>query len=60
MTNEPTDEGAVGKSPIDSGSSMPRPSTPPTKAEAFEQFKKERGSEINKILLLNKGEDAMC
>ena len=35
--------------------SEPRPSTPPPKEEAFEQFKRERGCEINKILLLNKG-----
>ena len=34
----------------------PRPSTPPPKEEAFETFKSERGCEINKILLLNKGE----
>ncbi len=34
-----------------------RPSTPPPRAEAFEQFKREKGSEINKILLLNKGKD---
>ena len=33
----------------------PRPSTPPTRPEAFEDFKKGRGSEINKILLTNKG-----
>ena len=39
-----------------SSMSEPRPSTPPPKDEAFEQFKRERGSEINKILLLNKGE----
>ena len=38
------------------GRGGPRPSTPPPKEEAFEQFKKERGSEINKILLSNKGQ----
>ena len=38
------------------GGGGPRPSTPPPKEEAFEQFKKERGSEINKILLSNKGQ----
>eukprot|EP00731_Ephydatia_muelleri_P007468 Em0003g1716a len=32
----------------------PRPSTPPTRSDAFEDFKKGRGSEINKILLTNK------
>lgn len=31
-----------------------RPSTPPPKAIAFEEFKRERGSEINRILLENK------
>ena len=31
------------------------PSTPPPKPEAFEDFKKERGREINQILLQNKG-----
>ena len=38
------------------GRGWPRPYTPPPKEEAFEQFKKERGSEINKILLSNKGQ----
>ena len=38
-----------------SGGAEPRPSTPPPREEAFEQFKRERGCEINKILLLNKG-----
>lgn len=32
-----------------------RPQTPPTRSEAFEDFKKGRGCEINKILLTNKG-----
>ena len=40
----------------DSGRGEPRPSTPPPKEDAFEQFKRERGSEINKILLSNKGQ----
>ena len=40
----------------DGGRGQPRPSTPPPKEEAFEQFKRERGSEINKILLSNKGQ----
>lgn len=43
------------KSPMESVPGT-RPSTPPPRSEAFEQFKQERGSEINKILLLNKGE----
>ncbi|KAK2499611.1 hypothetical protein MC885_004708 [Smutsia gigantea] len=32
----------------------PRPSTPPSKSVAFEDFKKERGSEINRIFKENK------
>ena len=32
-----------------------RPSTPPSRAAAFEEFKKEMGSEINRILVENKG-----
>ncbi|KAL4217271.1 Kinesin-like protein kif9 [Mactra antiquata] len=31
-----------------------RPSTPPNRAKAFEEFKQERGSEINRILVENK------
>ena len=42
------------------GRGEPRPSTPPPKEEAFEQFKRERGSEINKILLNNKGQLFIC
>ena len=42
------------------GRGEPRPPTPPPKAEAFEQFKRERGSEINKILLNNKGQLFIC
>ena len=41
--------------PSEVGSHPPRPATPPTKDQAFEEFKKQRGSEINKILLDNKG-----
>ncbi|XP_038611750.1 kinesin-like protein KIF9 [Tachyglossus aculeatus] len=33
---------------------QPRPSTPPPKPEAFEEFKAERGSEINRIFKENK------
>ena len=33
----------------------PRASTPPLRTVAFEEFKHERGSEINRILLENKG-----
>ena len=33
-----------------------RAPTPPPKGEAFEEFKQERGSEINRILNQNKGE----
>ena len=32
-----------------------RASTPPAKGQAFEEFKQERGSEINRILNQNKG-----
>ena len=53
--SEANENGQEQKSPMES---VPwtRPSTPPPRSEAFEQFKQERGSEINKILLLNKGE----
>lgn len=34
--------------------SVPRPSTPPSKPVAFEDFKNERGSEINRIFKENK------
>lgn len=34
-----------------------RAATPPPKSEAFEEFKRERGSEINRILNQNKGEE---
>jgi hypothetical protein len=37
-----------------------RPSTPPSRLEAFEVFKKGRGREINKIFLQNKGNDDTC
>ncbi|KAI0213411.1 Kinesin-like protein KIF9 [Lamellibrachia satsuma] len=33
---------------------LPRPSTPPGRMEAFDEFKKEAGSEINRILVENK------
>ena len=36
-------------------SPTPRAATPPPKSEAFEEFKQERGSEINRILNQNKG-----
>ena len=42
-------------SPTASQSPNQRPSTPPSKREAFEEFKQERGSEINRILNENKG-----
>ncbi|KAK3744893.1 hypothetical protein QZH41_013769 [Actinostola sp. cb2023] len=44
-------------SPIPSEASDKRLSTPPLKGNAFEEFKKERGSEINRILSENKGKD---
>ncbi|XP_065834553.1 kinesin-like protein KIF9 [Oscarella lobularis] len=36
------------------GGEVPRPSTPPSKDEAFEEFKREKGSEIQRILTENK------
>ena len=48
------EEGREQNSPTESLTGT-RPSTPPFRSEAFEQFKRERGSEINKILVLNKG-----
>ena len=54
LSEEGQGEKATGSLESTSGSE-PCPSTPPPKDEAFEQFKRERGSEINKILLLNKG-----
>lgn len=48
------EEGREQNSPTESLTGT-RPSTPPPRSEAFEQFKRERGSEINKILVLNKG-----
>ncbi|KAL8610515.1 hypothetical protein ACOMHN_060435 [Nucella lapillus] len=33
---------------------LQRPSTPPSRTSAFEEFKQERGSEINRILIENK------
>lgn len=53
--SEANNEEQEQKSPMESVPGS-RPSTPPPRSEAFEQFKQERGSEINKILLLNKGE----
>lgn len=41
--------------PSEIGSHMTRPITPPPKSDAFEDFKKQRGSEINKVFLDNKG-----
>ena len=41
--------------PSEIGSHVARPTTPPPKNEAFEDFKKQRGSEINKVFLDNKG-----
>ena len=34
-------------------------STPPTRTEAFEEFKKDPGSEIHRILLENKGNEKL-
>ena len=40
-----------------SAQSPTRAATPPPKSEAFEEFKQERGSEINRILNQNKGKE---
>ncbi len=50
---EVNEEGQTDVAPSETST---RPSTPPPKQEAFEQFKQERGREINLILLQNKGE----
>lgn len=47
----PTPASSAGASRADKG---PRPSTPPTRTAAFEEFKQERGSEINRVLVENK------
>ena len=41
--------------PSDIDGPTTRPDTPPAKEEAFEDFKKRRGSELNRVLLDNKG-----
>lgn len=51
----PSEVNEEGLPPGSEGGAEPRPSTPPPRPEAFEQFKKERGSEINKIFVANKG-----
>lgn len=54
-------EGQAGSDGQDRGQSpsaqspTQRMATPPPKSEAFEEFKQERGSEINRILNQNKG-----
>lgn len=45
---------AQSTSPVPQSPSQ-RPNTPPSKKDAFEEFKRERGSEINRILNENKG-----
>ncbi|XP_067928961.1 kinesin-like protein KIF9 [Watersipora subatra] len=40
-------------SPEKTAPTIPRPSTPPTRTQAFEDFKKEKGSEINRIFVQN-------
>lgn len=53
-------EGEGSASPVSSVGAGPkpdksaRPSTPPSRTTAFEEFKQERGSEINRILIENK------
>ena len=40
---------------VDEDKPSTRPSTPPSRLEAFEMFKKGRGKELKKIFLQNKG-----
>lgn len=40
---------------VDDDKSNIRPSTPPSRLEAFELFKKGRGKELKRIFLQNKG-----
>ncbi|KAK7113745.1 kinesin-like protein KIF9 isoform X2 [Littorina saxatilis] len=40
--------------PVSKPEKVQRPSTPPPRTTAFEEFKQERGSEINRILIENK------
>ena len=49
--------GGEGQDRLQSPAQSPtqRVATPPPKSEAFEEFKQERGSEINRILNQNKG-----
>ena len=48
------EEGQEEAPTSEASSHVARPSTPPSRREAFEQFKRGRGSEINKILVSNK------
>ena len=41
--------------PTDDKRDSIRPDTPPSREEAFEQFKREKGKEINRVLMENKG-----
>ena len=43
------------RAPTEIGSHTVRSGTPPPKEEAFEDFKRQRGSELNQIFLNNKG-----
>jgi hypothetical protein len=49
-----TPSSSVGEKPV-KPQMQQRPSTPPPRTVAFEEFKQERGSEINRILNENKG-----
>ena len=46
-----------GEDDEDGGSPGTQPSTIPSRSEAYEQFKKSRGKELNKVFLKNKGKD---
>lgn len=52
--DEKRDEAGTPTSMTGKETLPPKPSTPPSRSEAFDEFKQERGSEINRILTENK------
>ena len=54
------EEGAPSEVGSHVTSHVTRPDTPPSKAEVFEEFKRQRGSEINKVFLDNKCKNCYC
>ena len=60
----PTEEAVIKETPLEVpegpvvvSEHSSRPNTPPPKEEAFEMFKKDKGKELNTVLLQNKGID---